>query len=100
VPPRELDRLPAALHRQRGGLEARNDGPVSQPGDLQDGPPDPAGQGDTPLKVRVGFVGSQRPQLGDAETYERERAQFLTESGLSRIRRNGRLQLPHLLSDS
>jgi hypothetical protein len=70
---------------------------VRQAADLQEGPPDPARQSDTPLKVRFGFAESQRPELGDAETNQRERAQFLAEPELRHVQSAGRLQLLHFL---
>jgi hypothetical protein len=73
---------------------------VSQAVDFQQGPADPAGQSDTPLKVSFGFVGSQRPELGDAETDQRERAQFLADPALRHIQSVGRLQLLYLRRDS
>jgi hypothetical protein len=73
---------------------------VRQAADLQEGPSDPARQGDAPLKVRFRFVDSQRPELGDAKTDQGERAQFLAEPELRRVQRVGRLQLLRLLGDS
>jgi len=73
---------------------------VRQAADLQEGPPDPARQSDTPLKVPFGFVESRRPELGDAKTDQRERAQFLAEPELRHVQSAGRLQLLRLLGDS
>jgi hypothetical protein len=73
---------------------------VRQAVDLQEGPPDPACQSDTPLKVRFGFMESQRPELGDAKTDQRECAQFLAEPTLRHVQSLSRLQLLYLLSDS
>jgi len=73
---------------------------VRQAVDLQEGPADPARQSDTPLKVRFGFVESRRPELGEAKTDQRERAQVLAEPELRRVQSVGRLQLLHLLGDS
>ena len=67
--------------------------------DLQEGPPDPARQSDTPLKVRFGFVDSQRPELGDAKTDQRERAQFLAEPTLRHVQSFGRLESLHFLGE-
>jgi hypothetical protein len=73
---------------------------VHQAVDLEEGPPDPARQSDTPLKVRFGFADPQRPELGDTKTDQRERAQFLAEPELRHVQSVGRLQLLHLLGDS
>ena len=100
MPLRQLDRLPTALHRQCGRPEARDHSPVRQAVDLQEGPPDPARQSDTQLKMRFGFVESQRPELGDAKADQRERAQFLAEPEPRHVQSTGRLQLLHLLGDS
>ena len=43
---------------------------------------------------------SRRPELGDAKTDQRERAQFLAEPELRHVQSAGRLQLLHLLGDS
>jgi hypothetical protein len=76
VPLRQLDRSPAPLHRQCGRPETREQSPVRQAVDLQEGPPDPARQSDTTLKVRFGFVESQRPELSDPQAGRRTRALF------------------------
>jgi hypothetical protein len=73
---------------------------VRQAVDRQDGPADPARQSDTPLKVRFGFADSRRPELGDGQADQRERAQFLAEPGLRHVQGAGRLQLLHFLGDS
>ena len=54
MPPRQLDRLPAPSLCQRVGPRARDQRPVRQPGELEVGPPDPAGQGHALLQVPVG----------------------------------------------
>jgi len=73
---------------------------VRQAVDLQVGPPDPARQSDTPLKVGFGFADSHRPELGDAQADQRERAQFLAEPGLRPVQGTGRRQLLRLPGDS
>lgn len=93
VLPRQSDRLPPALHRQRGRPEACDRSQVGQGTNLQEGSADPSGQSNTLLKVRVGFVDSQGPELGDAETDQRERAEFLAQSGLRHVQSNGLRQL-------
>ena len=47
-----------------------------------------------------GFVESRRPELDDAKTDQRERAQFLAEPELRHVQSVGRLPLLHLLGDS
>jgi hypothetical protein len=42
---------------------------MGQAADLQVGPPDPARQSDTPLKVRLGFVEPRRPELQAGDCY-------------------------------
>lgn len=100
MPLRQPDRLQTALYRQCGRPEARDQSPVRQADDLKEGPPGPARQSDTSLKVPFGFVEPQRPELGDAKADQREHTQFLAEPGLRHVQGAGRLQLLHLLGDS
>ena len=50
--------------------------------------------------MRFGFVESRRPELGDAEANECERAQFVTDRELRRVQSVVRLQMLRLLGDS
>jgi hypothetical protein len=52
VSPRQLDRLRAALRRQRERAETRGQAPVGQPADLQEGASEPTREGGALLKVR------------------------------------------------
>ena len=71
---------------------------IRQAGELQIGPPDPAGQRDALLQVRLGVLEPGRPVLGDAQVDQRQRAQVLAQAGPRRVRSLGRgLQPPRLL---
>ena len=84
MPLGQLDRLPAALrgpHKRSGDLAHRL---VGQAAELQIGPPDPARQRDALLQVPLCLLQPGRPELGDAQADQRQRAQLLAQARLRR----------------
>ena len=63
---------------------------MRQAGDLEEGPVDPAGQGDALLKVPVRAVEPERPKLGDAEVDQRQRTQVVARPEPRGVRTLGR----------
>ena len=106
VPLGQFDRLPAALGSPRERLVHPSCRLVGQVCELKKRPPDPAGQRDAHLQMAL-WVLSGCPELGGAEADQRQRAQFLAQARLRRVRGLGhglqplrllghRLQVPAL----
>jgi hypothetical protein len=82
----ELDRLPAPLLGERNTPMGRQFRPVRQAGELEVGAPDPARQGDALLQMPGRVVGLEGVYLGDAEAYQCQRAQVITQPELGSVR--------------
>ena len=99
VPPGQLDRLPAPLRCRRERPEDRNFRPVRQAGELEIGPPDPAGQGDALLEVPLGLVAPEGQVSAMPRLISGQRAPVLAQPGLRRVRSLGRGEQPLRLLD-
>jgi hypothetical protein len=94
----QFDRLPAAFGRLRIRLEHLDRRQVRQASELQKRPTDPARQRDALLEVPPCLLELPCPDLGGAETDQRQGAQVLAQGGLRRVRDLGEgLQPPNFL---
>jgi hypothetical protein len=74
VPLGQLDRLPAVLRRSNRGSVGLSQRLVSQAGEHEKRPPNPARQRDALFQVLPSVLEPGRPQFGDAHADERQRA--------------------------